>query len=278
MTFELFMHIFIPESALRNRQLSIGARLFLLCYSLTISFLFIVVISCFLALLKRIRNRTGMLLFTRGLMASLTWLVLLVYCSSWALFWQTGRFIDSQTFLFLAPHPLQVFHWVDTDLAVTVLALALVGTWAFLFWLPGWVQGQTEIARRRLLLVSGWIISIALFGGVLSQAYSNTDGRKFMRTTIVFTKNRADALGPVPHIVADIRKKMQLQSRGRFSADDIRIIQRPIITMDRYSALASQRSHNHWNVIVLVIESLRSDQLRIYGSNRDVLPFLDALA
>ena len=278
MTFELFMHIFIADSALRNRQLSIGARLFLLSYSLTISFLLIVVISCFLALLKRIRNGTWIPRLARGLMASLTWLVLLVYCSSWALFWQTGRFVDSQTFLFLAPHPLQVFHWVDADLAVTVVALALVGTWAFFFWLPGWIRRQTESARRRLLLVSGWIISIALFGAVLSEVYSNTDGRKFMRTTIVFTRNRADALGPVPHMVADIRRNMQRQPGERFSADDMRIIQRPIITMDRYSALAAQRSHNRWNVIVLVIESLRSDQLRIYGSNRDVMPFLDTLA
>src|SRR5687768_1828883 len=80
MMFEMFMHIFIPESALRNRQLSIGARLFLLSYSLTISFLFIIVISCFLALLERIRNGTWIPRFTRGLMALLTCLILLVYC------------------------------------------------------------------------------------------------------------------------------------------------------------------------------------------------------
>lgn len=282
-TVELAMHIFMPESPLRNEQLPIGARFFLLCHSLVISLLAVVAIIGLFALLKWLHNRFFaphklIRWITSGLIASLTWLVLLVYSSSWGLFWQTGKFIDRQTFLFIAPHPLQVLHWVDADVAMIVVALALVSSWVLLFWLPRWVRRRGEIAQRRLVLVCGWMIGMCLLGSVLGDIYGSADGRKFMRTTILYAKSRADGLGPFPQIVGDIHRYIQRQPEERFSADDIRIIQRPIISMERYLASAARRPFNRWNVIILVIESLRSDQLRAYGSGRNVMPALDALA
>jgi len=282
-TVELAVHIFMPESPLRNEQLPVGARFFLLCHSLMISFLSVVAIIGLFALLKWLHNRffapyISIRWITSGVIASLTWLVLLVYSASWGLFWQTGKFIDRQSLLFIAPHPLQVFHWVDADVAMIVIALALVSTWVLLFWLPRWGRRRREIAQRRLVLVCGWLIGICLLGDVLGEIYSNANGRKFMRTTILYAKSRADGLGPFSHIVRDIQRYIQRQPEERFTADDIRIIQRPIISMDRYLATAARRQLNRWNVIILVIESLRSDQLRAYGSGRNVMPVLDTLA
>jgi arylsulfatase len=282
-TVELAVHIFMPESPLRNAQLPIGARLFLLCYSLMISFLCVVAIIGLFTLLKWIHNRffapyKSIRWINSGLTASLTWLVLLVYSSSWGLFWQTGSFIDGQAFLFIAPHPLQVFHWVDVDVALIVVALALVSTWVLLSWLPRWVKRRAEIAQRRFVSVCGWMIGICLLGSALGEIYSNADGRQFMRTTILYAKSRADALGPFPHIFGDIQRYIRRQPEERFKADDIRIIQRPILSMDRYLATAAPRSVDRRNVIILIIESLRPDQLRAYGSGRDVMPNIDALA
>jgi len=275
---ELAMHIVLPESALRNAQLPIGARILLISHSLAASFVAIVAIICLFALLKWIQNALSIRWLTIGLIASLTWFVLLVYFSSWGLFWQTGRFVDGQAFLFIAPHPLQVFHWVNADVALIVVALSLTSTWVFLSWLPRWVERRAEDTRRRLVLVCSWMISTCILGSVLGEIYSNADGRKFMRTTILYAKNRADALGPFPQILADIRRHIQRPPEERFTADDIRIIQRPIIPMQRYLTSATRQAFKRWNVIILVIESLRADQLRQYGSDREVMPILDALA
>jgi arylsulfatase len=56
------------------------------------------------------------------------------------------------------------------------------------------------------------------------------------------------------------------------------IIQRPIISMEQYLATARQRDLNRWNVVILIVESLRADQLRAYGGTRDVMPAVDRLA
>ena len=282
-TVELAVHIFLPESPLRNEQLPIGARFFLLCHSLMISFLCVVAIIGLFTFLKWIHNRffapyKPIRWINSGLTASLTWLVLLVYSSSWGLFWQTGSFIDGQALLFIAPHPVQVFHWVDADVALIVVGLALVSTWVILFWLPRWIERRPVTAQRRFVLVCGWMIGICLVGSVLGEIYSNADGRQFMRTTILYAKSRADALGPFPYIIGDIQRYIRRQPEERFTADDIRIIQRPIISMDRYLAMAAQRPFDRRNVIILIIESLRPDQLRAYGSGPNVMPTVDTLA
>jgi hypothetical protein len=115
---ELGLHILIPGSPIHNLHLPIGARLLLICYALTVLFSFVAISIGFFFFFRWSWNRIvsrGRTVhwITGGFAAFLTWLGLLVYSASWGLFWQTGSFINSQTFLFLAPHPLQVFHWVD---------------------------------------------------------------------------------------------------------------------------------------------------------------------
>jgi arylsulfatase A-like enzyme len=178
----------------------------------------------------------------------------------------------------MAPHPLQVFHWVDADVSLIVMSLALVITWVLLFWLPRWVKHQAEIGKRRSLSVCGWMLGGCLLASALGEIYGNAAGRQFMRTTILYAKSRSDALGPFGYIMGDIQKYIRRQPEERFKADDLRIIQRPIISMDRYLAMAAQRPFDHHNVIVLIIESLRPDQLRAYGSSRNVMPNINALA
>jgi arylsulfatase A-like enzyme len=62
------------------------------------------------------------------------------------------------------------------------------------------------------------------------------------------------------------------------STGNANVIRRPIISMDQYLAGVSRPAIKRWNVVMVQVESLRSDQLRIYGGTRDVMPTIDALA
>lgn len=278
---ELLLHVFVPGSPIRNLHLPIGARIFLLCYSLFVLFFFVAISIGLVGLFRRPWNRIISLgrtarWITGGVVAFLTWFILLLYGASWGLFWQTGSFISSQAFLFLAPHPLQVFHWVDADLAVMLVALALGGTGLIMIWLPRWIKRWPVMFQRRLVLAWSWMIGLCVLGSFLGELYSSTDGRQFMRTAILYSKIRDNTSGPFPHVLADIQKHIRYRPEERIKADDIRIIQRPIISMEKY--LADAPPTHRWNVIILVVESLRADQLRAYGGSRDVMPTVDGLS
>jgi arylsulfatase A-like enzyme len=278
---ELMLHVSIPGSSIRNLHLPIGARIFLLSYSLLVLSFFVAVSMGLISLFWRPWSRIISLgriarWITGGVAAFLTWFILLLYGASWGLFWQTGSFIDSQAFLFLAPHPLQVFHWVDADLAVMLVALALGGTGLIMIWLPRWIKHWPVMFQRRMVLAWSWMIGLCVLGSFLGELYSSTDGRQFMRTAILYSKIRDNASGPFPHVLADIQKQIRYRPEERIKAGDIRIIQRPIVSMEKY--LANARPTHRWNVIILIVESLRADQLRVYGGSRDVMPTVDGLS
>jgi arylsulfatase A-like enzyme len=278
---ELGLQILIPGSPIRTLHLPIGARFFLICYSLMVLFFFVAISTgCFFffrwSLNRIVSSGRTVLWIAGGFAVFLTWFILLVYGASWGLFWQTGSFIDSQAFLFVAPHPLQVFHWVDTDLAVMLVALALGGTWVILIFIPRWITRWPVLFQRRLVLAWSWLIGLCVLGSFLGELYSSTDERQFMRTAILYNKIRDNTSGPLPHVLADIQKHIRYRPEERVKADDIRIIQRPVISMEKY--LATARPTHRWNVIILVVESLRADQLRAYGSSRDIMPTVDDLS
>src|SRR5215510_7177154 len=105
------------------------------------------------------------------------------------------------------------------------------------------------------------MIGLCILGSFLGRQYSNTDARQFMRTAILYNKIHDNTSGPFPHVLADIQKHIRYRPEERIKADDIRIIQRPIISMEKY--LTNARPTHRWNVIILVVESLRADQLRV---------------
>jgi hypothetical protein len=138
---ELALHFVVPHSALRASDLPAGARFLLLCYSLTVLTLFSILPGAVIkfartSLVRLVPARLIALWFGRGCTVLAVWLVLILYGASWGLFWQTGSFIDSQVFIFLAPHPLQVIHWVDLDVALVIIAASGAVTFVVVHWVP----------------------------------------------------------------------------------------------------------------------------------------------
>ena len=279
---ELGLQASIPSSALRTSELPMGARLFLICYSLTMAALFLAIASGFCILFSWASSRFlgggARLWVTGGFAALLIWLILLFYSASWGLFWQTGSFIDRQTFLFLTPHPLQVFHWVDVDIAFPIIALTIGGTFIICRFMFGWRSRWSAVTQRQIVIAGTWAVGLCIMGAYLGELYSGTEERQYMRPAILYAQSRDNTSGPFAYILSDIRRQIRYDPDAQLNRDAIRLIRRPIISMEQYLDSAADRSSKRWNVIIILVESLRADQLRMYGATRDIMPSVDALA
>ena len=279
---ELVLNALVPGSLIRNDQLPLGPRLLLICYSFTVLTLFLAAISGSLMLLAKASRSsifagTATRWLTDKLVTFLTWFILLLYGASWAMFWQTGSFLDSQVFVFLAPHPVQVFHWVDTDAALAIIALTLTATFVITKWMPRWIARWHLTKQRRLVVAWSWAIGLCMVGAFLGELYSGWGERPYMRSGILYAKSYDNTSGPFPYVLTDIRRHARSQSEELSRVGGIQIIPRPIISMNQYLVSTGRRRINRWNVVILIIESLRADQLRAYGGSRDVMPTVDTL-
>lgn len=278
----------MPGSGVQDDRLPIGARFLLVCHSIAALSLFLALIGVSLNaatwLLGRcFSDRSRARLFTSGVTSLVICAVLVIYFASWAMFWQLGTFLDSQVLLFLAPNPIQVFHWVDGDVALAVLTLALATTFTLRWWMPRWTDRCQAKTQRRLVLASVWGLGLSILGATVGGLYCGWGDRQYERSAILYTRSLSSSSGPFPYILADIRRHTATageESSQGLRTSKINIVERPLISMDRYvgSVSSGRGKMNRWNVIILVVESLRADQLRAYGSSRDVMPTVDELS
>ncbi len=214
------------------------------------------------------RNSSGHSLDRRGLQALVVFVAVLLYGSSWALFWNTGVFFDRQAFAFLALNGLQIYHWVYPPLAVAVLVATLVGSAVLGWWVPSWTPSRR--AGRATATCPG--------GGRrawhLGRRGARRQGRRTRRKRpnainpkLTTTVSRDDRAGPVAHAFADIARGSGAEAPAVASTDNANVIRRPIISMDQYLAGVPRNGIKRWNVVMVQIESLRSDQLRAVWRN-----------
>lgn len=121
-------------------------------------------------------------------------------------------------------------------------------------------------------------MALCISGAFLGNVYSHWGERQYTRSGILHAKTRDDAAGPLPYAVTDLRRYFLSQSVEPETRERFEVIQRPIVSMAQYLGSVDKQTVKHWNVILLVVESLRADQLRAYGGSRDIMPTVDKLA
>jgi arylsulfatase A-like enzyme len=280
---ELGLSALISNTAMRNDQLPFGARISLAAYNLAGLVVCVCAIGGALMVLARL-GRPGVRPVLRwmigGLQTIVVWVVVFLYGTSWAVFWNTGVFLDREAFAFWAPNLVQVFHWVYPPLAIGVIVATLIVAVALSLWIPKWTASRRPSFQRKLVLTAGGAVGacavVALLGG-LAYGRVNTE---IGQAISPYDVNRDDSSGPSAHALADLRRRLwrPAELSSVVARDKVQIIRRPIIPMEQYLARIDQSRIKRWNVLMVQVESLRSDQLRIYGGTRDVMPALDALA
>jgi arylsulfatase A-like enzyme len=280
---DLGLSAFVSTAALQNDQLPIGARVTLAAYGVLALLAGVCIVAVPVWMLRRL-GRPGRPPATQwtaaAASAALVWVAVFLYGSSWALFWNTGVFIDRQTYAFIAPNPIQVFHWVYPPLAIAVIAVTLLAAVVIARWLPRRVAAASPQRQGRFLrfaaIAAGACVVVAVLGSVTYGSGPDQPNQPKSDFAVV----RDDHTGPVAHAVADVLRRPPGAADEPASAavDSGNVIRRPIITMDQYLAGVAPAAVKRRNVLMVQVESLRSDQLRIYGGTRDVMPAVDALA
>jgi arylsulfatase A-like enzyme len=279
---DLAFGTFVSDTALRSDALPAAARISLAAYGLTVLIAVVWALAALLSLLKWFGQSSGprpLRWATVGASVIIVWSALFLYGSSWALFWNTGVFLDRQAFAFIAPNPVQVFHWVYPPLAIAVILATLGATLLFVRWVPRWV-GRRPASHTRFVRVAAATFAVCAavaLGGRMMYG-SDQGGADEPKSTYAVTRD--DHAGPLAHALADVLRRAQPSGEAAAIAavDSGRVIRRPIISMEQYLAGIPASGAKRLNVLMVQVESLRSDQLRVYGGARDVMPAVDALS
>jgi len=144
--------------------------------------------------------------------------------------------------------------------------------------LPRWMNRWQATIAQRFLQTCGAAVAFCLFWASIGELYSNRGEQRYLAAGIAYTTSRDESLSPLAHILAGLRRQFQKPSDELAASNTIQIVRRPLISMAQYVAGVDRRSVKPWNVIIIIVESLRADQLRVYGSGRDVMPAVDAMA
>lgn len=213
----------------------------------------------------------------RGLLWALLLSVpLFVFLASWAMFWATGEFLNADAVAFGMASPASTLAHI-VQLSPGMLILVPLGALT--------LSGLLTFSARRMS-PTPWLGLLALAGvvitGISYQGNATAEGYLLRSTAVMphpevgtplqvgelMEDLRDDRSGPIAHLLAS-RMHGSLASTA---SDRIGIDWRS--RRDGYEAGIDRRL----NVIVLIVESLRSDELRAYGGSLDVMPAVDDLA
>ena len=279
---EVGLSALIPETALRDDDLSIGVRIGLTAYSLTLLAVAVAVVGAPLLLLARLGTpaaHPALRWFVGGIPILGAWAAVLLYGASWTEFWNIGVFLDRQALLFWLPHPVQVFHWIYPPLAIGVVAATFVAAAMLAWWIPRAVAAMRPAVQRRIVMTAACVAGVCVVDAAAGQFVHGASAQGGLnRSSYVVARDEHTA--PLVHALADLLGSATPSATPSSAAqnDASRVIRRPIISMNQYLTGIDKSRVKPWNVLMIQVESLRSDQLRAYGGTRDVMPTLDALA
>lgn len=223
--------------------------------------------------------------FLRGLVAAGLLFALAV---SWSMFWLSGQFLDGPGLRFTAGnfgslfayaarvHPFLVFGMPWILLAALVAGGALLRR--AVRRMPSRAVLPAGVAAGGLVVLT---LALAL-GGEVGHRYSvekvadPLTGAVYSRDEL-YRLRRDRSAGPLAHWIS-----RSLASSDPLDPDEserpFRLLCRSQIPMDQYVSAVERSRVNRWNVVIVLVDSLRADQLRATGGTRDVMPELEALA
>jgi arylsulfatase A-like enzyme len=228
----------------------------------------------------------------RYVMAAAGWALVLAFeffrFASWATFESTRHFLAMQSWnltsadpSLMAAHAVQMEPWifVGVPLAAVVVALTTV-------LLCGIAASAPARAQRVLTRLVAVVLVASVVAAVGGDALSMKDTTRFATAPRqpaetahqAFLYAAREQSGPVARLLADlwddiasVGADLQLWNPGG-------TVGPRIVTMGEYVAHTARRRVHRWNVVLVVVESLRADELRSLGGARAVMPTVDSLA
>lgn len=213
--------------------------------------------------------------------------VVFLYASSWASFRSTSQFLDVDGLSFWLMNPFLVLSYIarmePATLLLVPLAVAALTTVLLL---------AAALAQRldRRIPRLGWMVgafAIVLFYGAWTadrnmRAVPIMLGDKRTGIPRPYGEHYAELLhdrsSPIAHVLAVAWQTVFASPDAPRASSDVRVTRRPILAPGAYLASVDRARMHRWNVLVVLLESVRADQLRAFGGARIVMPTLDSLA
>ncbi len=218
----------------------------------------------------------------------ITWFALFLYACSWCSFRSTGVFLNAEGLRLFLTNSIQFLqHVAHMEPYVAVTVPALVAAIAIL--LPwGLTRLMTTLSGRTLVRMSiGGAVSVALLlalslNGIRSATEMSPDAPVVDSDVgLVYSYQdlhasaRDELTGPMRHLWADICRQWRADQDLNFRPMPVDF--RPIVGLDDYIESAGKPVRKP-NVILILVESLRTDQLQSCGGSQSVMPAVDAVA
>ena len=280
----------VPNSSLNSEQIGMPTKLHMLGGELILQLVAVSAIYIVIALvLIPYRKANSFFKVVVAILAALPLLsVLLLLTSEWYALMSMGQFAGLEGFLMWLVNPRQILqHVAQMEPAVTVAvplsALALV--YLFLGIIPQLIR---RVGIGAQLAVCSICLAAVVSCSMISTRYGSPERLKsdealrrinntYTSTFEVLVSHREQKTGPMLRLVSDIRNRLRERTRD-IDISKHRATYRPLISLSDYKAQVDEHSMRRSNVIVMLIDSVRPDQLLASGGAREVMPNLERLA
>ncbi len=292
--FTVAAQLALTGTAWHSEVLNIGERLRLLCLELLAVIPLALVISLAVGLYRpsdavASGARIAYRVLSRGLQLLLTWLICLLYAASWLSFRNVGRFLDPGALRFWLADPLQTLQHIGHTEPYTLILvpiITLAAATGLCLVLPRINRRLDRRAGTRVVAEGGVVVGVLLLAaGTLGTGRADIPELVDDPVAgVIYTRGdlyavvRDERTGPLTHFLAELHHRFWGTLEPSVASDEIPLTQKPIISMEQYLAGVENERVNRWNVIVIIIESLRDDQLLSYGGAREVMPALEVLS
>lgn len=297
----VLFQVLLDGSALGTQTLPAALRWELVAWELQLLALVVFILGGFLLLVHAGFRRW---LGPRAARVGAWWILFVVvvcvglYAGSWASFVNSGQFLDAPVLSFMGENPFQFFqHAVHIDPLLTLgvpIFLAFL-TLLLCIAIPGVLVRTGRGGMIAVIAVAAVILLACVIGSPgepdirratsryapefrAERGVSDPDAGLVYTEADLLVTARNERAGPVSHLWAE-QKAWPVRSGQRLLVDETIATRRaPIVSMDDWFETVEASNIRPLNVIVVVVESLRRDQLQALGSSREVMPNVDALA
>ena len=225
----------------------------------------------------------------------LAWLGVVVLVSffawSWASYWAIHHFLGVVGLRFLSTHVWQVAQHALAMRPLGFLALQalLVAFAAFYAWRlfrrrenaadedteqEMEMETETEPLLPRVTVAALVVCAAVAF---LAPRLVSSETREDLGDGTIATA-RSELTGPAAYFWAEVRRPTQFEALSEEALAAMPIVRREIISPDEWRAQIDPDKVQRTNVLLVLVESLRPDELVSFGGRREVMPNLERLA
>lgn len=280
---ELLLLYVVSDSAVHHPQIPGPARFTLAAHDLWALALVLLSAAPVLLLLSLLAHHRPR--WATGVSIALVSAFAFLYGGSWGSFWSAGGFLNRDSIEFWVIQPIQVMHWVHPALLFGLPVVAVAAALVVCLAIPRILDRLSSRGEHRLQITVAAAI-VVCFGLQWWGTEGVRDAKQLVSEPIVgvryrlgqlYEEVRRDRSGAFAHAL-HLASANDDWWRQNGPNRDLAVERKPLVPLDEWAQGIDRESLAPLNVILVLVESLRADQLRIYGARREVMPAVDSLA